>query len=397
MIAGLSAMLLAAAGMTVWRVLRPSEVVTEATAAYPEATIPIPGRVGSLITAPLIIDDRLRVYAKKREVWSDGPPSYHYERSAYWSYRRWPAQVVSIALVHQGERALVVTAWTDGLLVALSAETGEVIFRVQGDTLADEYPGRRTGAQTVYPTSGLLTTEAGFVTSGSAFIRGYSPEGAENWKHETPVTAECRGTEFTTQSQWLVLDTCTKTLKRIDTNTGASLPDLQLNATAVEPVACTSGHSQCRAMRVNDETGWILTGAQPKESKPLAKPGSALIGETVVSADTDTEVTARDADTGKQLWTWQAPSPIQLLASGNDRIFVLLTDRTLAGLDPRTGADLTRAGINFPPEPESPYAVDNVYTSNRYIVLERVNPNVSAEANDDAYYFTNRPVLVAIG
>src|SRR6478609_5471042 len=90
-IAGLSAMLLAAAGTTVWRVLRPSEVVTEATTSYPEATPPIPGRVGSLITAPLIVDDRLRVYAKKREVWSDGPPSYHYERSAYWSYRRWPA------------------------------------------------------------------------------------------------------------------------------------------------------------------------------------------------------------------------------------------------------------------------------------------------------------------
>ncbi|GIH11722.1 hypothetical protein Rhe02_97890 [Rhizocola hellebori] len=396
-IAALTVALIAAAGVTVWRVLRPTEVIAAATSTYPEATIPIPGRVGSLISAPLIVEDRLRVYAKKREVWSDGPPSYHYERSAYWSYRRWPAQVTEIVLVHQGNRPLIVTSWSDGLLVALEAESGNVAWRQQGDTLQDEYAGRRTGAQTVYPTSRLLTTEQGFITSNS-YIRGYAADGTENWKRLTPTTPECHGTEFTTQHQWLVLDTCTKTLKRLDTRTGAALPELPINAAVVEPIACVSGHSQCRAMRTTGETaqGWILTGPEPRESKPLAHPGSTLVQQIVATADAENTVTGRDPETGQALWTWQAPSPIQLLASGTDRVFVLLTDRTLAGLDLKTGENLTRSGVNYPPEPESPYAISNVYTANRYIVLERVNPNIPADANDDTYYFTHRPVLVAI-
>ena len=134
-----------------------------------------------------------------------------------------------------------------------------------------------------------------------------------------------------------------------------------------------------------------------KSPNPWPGPGPHSSAKQSSAQTQTTEVTARDANTGQPLWKWQAPSPVQLLAGGKDRVFVLLTDRTLAGLDPRTGADLTRSGINYPPEPENPYAVSNVYTSNRYIVLERVNPNVSAEANDDAYYFTNRPVLIAIG
>jgi outer membrane protein assembly factor BamB len=398
LIAGLSAVLLAASGVTVWRVLRPTEVVASATTAYPEETIPVPGRVGSLISAPLIVDDRLRVYAKKREVWSDGPPSYHYERSAYWSYRRWPAQVTEIALVNQGNRPLIVTSWTDGLLVALDAETGEVAWRTQGDTLADEYIGRRTGAQTVYPTSGLLTTDTGFLTSHSTFIRGYSADGAETWKHQTPVTPECHGTEFTTESQWLVLDTCTKTLKRIDARDGKALSELQHEAATVEPIACVSGHSQCRAMRTTGETtqGWILDSPEPRESKPLASPGSTLVQNLVVTNDTPTTVTGRDPGTGEPRWTWEAPNPVQLLAAGTDRVFVLLTNRTLAGLDLETGENLTRSGVKGPGEPDDPYAISTIYTANRYIVLERVNPDVPAEANDDTYYFTHRPVLVAI-
>ena len=397
-IAALSTVLLIAAGVTVWRVLRPTEVATAATYEYPEADIPIPGRIGALISAPLIIDDRLRIYAKKREVWSDGPPSYHYERSAYWSYRRWPEQVTQIVLVAQEDQPLIVTAWTDGQLVALHAKTGDVVWRAAGDILQDEYLGRRTGAQTVYPKSGLLTVENGFVTSHSTSIRGYSAEGIETWNHPPITTPECHGTEFTTQAQWLVLDTCTRTIKRIDTRSGTSLPELQFDAALVEPIACVSGHSQCRGMRTIGETsrGWILTGPEPQESKPLAQPGSTLVQQLVVTIDAQAQVAGRDPNTGQAMWTWQAPSPVQLLASGTDRVFVLLTDRTLAGLDLQTGENLTRSGINFPAEPENPYAVSNVYTADRYIVLERVNPDVPAEANDDTYYFTHRPVLVAV-
>ncbi len=397
-IAGLSAALLAVSGVTVWRVLRPAEVVTSATYTYPDAAIPIPGRVGALISTPLIVDDRLRIYTKKREIWSDGPPTYHYERSAYWSYRRWPEQVIALAFVHQGDAPLVVSSWSDGLLVALHAGTGQVAWRVQGDTLASEYPGRRTGALAIYPEAGLLTTQLGFVTSG-AVLRGYATDGTETWKRQTPVDAKCRGTEFTTASLWLVHDTCTGAVKRVDTTNGADLPDLALgNPTGLEPLTCVSGHSQCQAMRTLGEKtqGWILTATEPVKSDPLSRPGSVLVNGLVATIDTPTEVTARDPATGQPLWTWTAPTPVQLLAAGSDRVFVLLTDRVLAGLDLRNGANLTRSGINFPSEPVNPYAVAAVYTSSRYIVLERVNPDVPHTEDDDTYYFTHRPVLIAI-
>jgi outer membrane protein assembly factor BamB len=143
--------------------------------------------------------------------------------------------------------------------------------------------------------------------------------------------------------------------------------------------------------------GWILTGSQPLESKPLARPRSVLVGQTVVTVDPDSQVTGRDAHTGQVLWIWTAPVQVQLAAGGVDRVFVLLANRTLAGLDIRTGTDLTRSGIDFSTEPESLYAIGNVYAVDRFVVFERVNPLVPVDASDDVFYFTYRPVLVAVG
>jgi hypothetical protein len=76
---------------------------------------------------------------------------------------------------------------------------------------------------------------------------------------------------------------------------------------------------------------------------------------------------------------------------------LLTNDRTLASLDPHTGQDLTRSGINLLYEPATPYAVHLVYTSHRYIVFERTNPGVPETTDDNSYYFTNRPALIAVG
>src|SRR5687767_6755704 len=98
-LAAATAVLLVASGVVAWWLLRPAEVSTPATTSLPEVVHAPPGALGMLASAPLVIDDRIRVYAKKREVWADGPPSYHYERSAYWAYRRWPAQVTGVLAV----------------------------------------------------------------------------------------------------------------------------------------------------------------------------------------------------------------------------------------------------------------------------------------------------------
>jgi hypothetical protein len=398
-VAGTVAVALAvAAGLTVWRVLRPSEVVNPAAVAYPTTIDLAPGKVGALVTTPLIIDDRLRVFAKKREVWADGPADYHYERSAYWSYRRWPAEVVGV-VVAQGEQPIVVTAWSDGMLVGIDAATGNVAWRVQSDVLASEYTGRRTGANTVYVPPGLLTSGSTIISVSSKAIRGYRPDGIEVWKRSLITDTQCHGDEFTSGEQLLVVDTCTHQLHRIRITDGSDLPTINISAASVEPVSCETGRSQCQGFRAAGKA-WILRGTDAVESRTLATAGSALLDGIVVAPDrpdNGTGLTGFEEGSGKPLWHWQAPAPIQLLRAGSDRIFVLMTDRTLATLDHRNGADLTRSGINQVFEPASPYAVRLAYTSHRYIVLERINPGVPETADDNSYYFTNRPALIAIG
>jgi outer membrane protein assembly factor BamB len=394
----IAAALLVAAGITVWRVLRPSEVVNPAAVSYPSPLDPIPGKVGALVTTPLIVDDRIRVFAKKREVWADGPPDYHYERSAYWSYRRWPAEVVGVAVV-PGDQPIVVTSWSDGMLVGIDAITGTVAWRVDGDILGSEYSGRRTGANTVYLPPGLFTSGSTIITVSSKTIRGYRPDGIQIWQRPLITDTKCHGDEFTGKEQLLVVNTCTHQLQRLRVTDGSDLPTINISSATVEPVSCEVGHSECLGVRAAGQA-WILNGTNYGVSAPLAAAGSVLSNGVVVTPNRPaeaSEVSGVDPNTGETLWRWQAPSLVTCIAAGADRVFLLTSDRTLATLDPHSGADLTRSGINLLQEPATPYAVHLGYTSHRYVVFERVNPGVAETADDNSYYFTNRPALIAIG
>jgi outer membrane protein assembly factor BamB len=396
--------LIAAIGVTVWRVLRPSEVSTPAITAYPESDASQigPGKRGVLVAAPLIIDDRLRIFAKKREVWADGPPSYHYERSAFWSYRRWPAQLAGV-VVTRDPKPIVVSTWSDGVIVGIDAETGKVAWRIQGDVLSEDYTGRRTGAPTVYSPPGLYTTSAGFVTSSKTAIRGYSAKGTLLWEIPPPVQAACHGDEFTSDKQFFLLDTCTQTIRRVDGRSGLSLSPFATAVDSLEPVSCVTLTSQCRAVRTSTEdetiTGWLLADTEPAESEPLAQPGALLANDVVAVPDDPEQVTeliGYNLASGEVAWRWLPPAPATLLVTSGDRIVLLLEGRTLATVSAKDGADLSRSGINLHHEPEEPYAVSAAYASNQYIVLERINEEATEESTDDAYYFTNRPILVAV-
>ncbi len=398
LVGAVSLALLAAAGLIVWRVLRPSETVNPAAVTYPEPADLVPGRVGSLITAPLIIDDRLRVYAKKREVWADGPPDYHYERSAYWSYRRWPAEVTGVVTL-PGDEPIVVTAWSDGMLVGIDAASGTVLWRQKSDVLASEYTGRRTGANTVYAPPGLLTSGSTAITVSSKTIRGYRPDGTQIWQRPQITATECHGDDVTSAEQLLVVDTCAHQLHRIRLTDGSDLPTIDLGAGVLEPVSCEVGHSQCQAIRAGTNA-WALRGTEAPKIPALGAAGSLLVDGVVITPDRPneaTQVTGTDPNTGRALWSWKAPAPVMLLAAGTDRLFLLTTDRTLCTLNPHNGNDLTRSGINYTYDPATPYAVHLAYTSHRYIVLERINPGVPQTADDNSYYFTSRPVLIAVG
>jgi hypothetical protein len=298
---------------------------------------------------------------------------------------------------------IVVTSWSDGVIVGIDAETGKVAWRVEGEILSDEYTGRRTGADTVYRPTGLFTTSTGFIASGKTTIKGYSPEGTQLWEIPAPVSANCRGDEFASAQQLFILDTCAQSVRRIDALSGNAQTPLGQSVKAIEPISCATVTSQCRAVRLTstDETisGWLLTDPQPVESAPLSQPG-ALLARDVVAVPNDpkkvTEITGQDPRTGAVAWRWLAPAPSTLLATSDHRIIVLLSGRVLATIDATDGTDTARSGINLLHEPEEPYEVRIAYAANQYIALERVNPGVSEDSTDDAYYFTHRPILIAI-
>lgn len=406
-----TAVLMIATAVIVWRVLRPSEVVTQARAASPTATIesfPSPGALGALASAPLIHDDRMRIFAKKREVWSDIPASYHYERSAHWAYRRWPAQVTGVLLMQMApdnalSHAVVVTAWTDGALVGLDAETGTVLWRADADPLAEDYPGRRTGGIAVYQPPGLFMSGTKFVTVGEESVRAFAAEtGTQLWKVLNPVTPECRGTDFSTLTQLYILDTCTDSLLRIDLADGTELEPMP--ATAVEPLSCVVGHSQCAAMRTSDalagRKGWRLTDNEPLETPTLAAPGSlpASASTTIVPTPASDSVSAVDVATGAPAWTWRPPSPgstLRLLAADPVRTVLLESNGNLVLLNTVTGRLLLSTTVLRQNEPERPYDINMFYQSGAYFTLERANQKAGPDEVDDAFYFTPRPVLLA--
>lgn len=398
LIAAATALLLIATAVVVWRVLRPSEVVTPAHIAYPTDTHPAPGVLGALAAAPLVLDDRIRIFAKKREVWSDGPASYHYERSAYWAYRRWPAQVTGVALVRpdQSGRPIVVTAWSDGELVGLDAERGTVAWRATGDALEDGFTGRRTGAITVYQPPGMFTSGASVVTVAGQLRAFDSQSGRQLWGVPSPITAQCRGIDFTTPTQLILQDTCAQKLRRIDLTTGSELVELQ--TTHVEPVSCSVGRSECTAMRTShtgQTAGWTMTEGEPVPAASLAAAGSLPAGEVAV-VPSDNALSAVNLATGEQRWAW-APAEglsFQLLWADDSRILLLQSDRMLVTLNPVTGGLLLSTSVVMDREPDRPYDVDLWYLSGAYLVLQRSNPDVDSEANDDAYYFTHRPMLL---
>jgi outer membrane protein assembly factor BamB len=399
-LAAATAVLLGATGLIAWRVLRPAEVSTPATTSLPEVTHPAPGALGVLVSAPLVIDDRIRVYAKKREVWADGPPSYHYERSAYWAYRRWPAEVTGILAV-KADRPLVVTAWSDGMFVAIDAETGDVVWRVEGGPApAGGFEGRRTGARTVYTPPGLYSTGSStFITVGEEVTGRSVATGQTLWTVPSPDAPECLDDPFTTTGgQLLMLDDCTDTLVRLDVSSGQTLASMP--AGTVEPVSCRVGRSECSAMRVTLDgavTGWTLTGSSPAALAPLAAPGSLYDGQKVMVPEAGSSSLSAVDPGGQVLWTWRpaAPAPFRLLAADGRRVLVLESDSTLVSLDPATGRFKSYASMLMEHEPDLPYDVSQWYVSGSYVVLERTNPGVPPTASDDTYYYTNRPMLIA--
>ncbi len=326
----LALVLLAAAGLIGWRVLRPAEVLHPATDAYPAAEQRGPGVTGKVASAPLIVDGRIRVFAAPRLVKADAPVSAKTMTTPRWSFRRWPQQLSGVVAVG----TTVVSRWSDGELVALDGRTGEIVWRADGPA-AGGWTGERTGATVVWAPPGLLTAGSVVLARGEGRVAAFEARsGAARWQ------GECAGAGFTTAGSQLI---CGDVVR--DAATGAVAVGWPAGPYAA--VGCGVASSGCAGVRDAAGQGWLTAGAAPQRAAALDAPDSTVLmverttatgrAASAFAFTTGDTVIARSPLTGGELWRWSGPGGATVLGSGPDAVYLLTADRLLVAVDAATG------------------------------------------------------------
>ncbi|MEV4618364.1 PQQ-binding-like beta-propeller repeat protein [Asanoa sp. NPDC049573] len=397
--------LVAGAGLVVYRVFAPGEVFAEPSSGYPAAPTPRPAAVlGTLPAAPLIVDGRLRVVADKRQVRADGPVDSRYLNTPYWSFRRWPAELVGVVAAG----TTVVTRWSDGELVGLDARTGRATWRAKGEKpTSPGYAGRRTGAQTVYEPPGLFLAGNTVVVAGATATQAYdATTGAAGWHDPAPCGGPDPAGFTTADNRVAVLRACDTAITLLDAGSGAAAGSIARSAgdLAAEPLDCAAPRSGCAGLRLDQgghRTAWLFDGQQPRQVGEAAEgstgPGLAaadawLVDGLTVRVD-GTAVVAANAGDGAARWRHDLAGPdAQVIAVQPGTIHVLTADRDLITLDAATGAERSRIRYTYFAE-RTNWVPGYTYAVRGFVLTERL---AEPAAEDDAdYYFDAQPVLLA--
>ncbi|MDG4822464.1 PQQ-binding-like beta-propeller repeat protein [Asanoa sp. WMMD1127] len=409
--------LVAGAALVVYRVFAPGEVLAEPTSTYPVAPTPRPPAVlGTLPAAPLIVDGRLRVVADKRQVRADGPVDSRYLNTPYWSFRRWPAELIGVVAAG----GTVVTRWSDGELVGLDARTGRDVWRAKGEKPAvPEYAGRRTGAQTVYAPPGLFLSGDTVVVAGPTRTQAFAlATGAPGWQQPAqPCPTRPDPSGFSTaDGRVAVLRACDSAVRLFDVATGAAAGVLDLPAhmgpeTVLDPLDCATPRTACAGVRVDsfaERNAWLFVNGEIRPAglsddarigrpAPLAGPGAQLVGGLAVTVD-GTAIVASGIDDRAERWRRELGDPrlgdpdLTILAAADGRVYVLTADRDLVTLDGASGAVVSRFRYTYFAE-KTDWRPGWSYAAGGYLLTERLD---DLDAPDDAdYYFDPQPVILA--
>ncbi|MEV6350798.1 PQQ-binding-like beta-propeller repeat protein [Actinoplanes sp. NPDC051851] len=397
--------LLAAAVLVGWRVLRPTELLASASEPWP-ARIPVRfGVTGHTNMAPLIVDDRLRVYASKHQVRADGPAWAETLYTATWSLRRWPEQVSGVV----ASGTTVITRWSDGELVAIDARTGKISWRADGPK-APAYSGHRTGAEAVWSPPGLrLTTDTVLVLSNQTLSAYAVSTGAKQW--QKPVNCS---DGFTTAGGTFVCSSSTAAstgATAVDSSdaeadtpdAGAGTDDAAVGVYDVATgaavtswpagpftaVGCEVASSGCAGFRDSAGQGWLTTSAAPARSTPLDAAGATVAAGVIISAG-DGVLTARNA-TGVN-WTWTGTA--QVLGGGSGKIVLCTPDRQLIALDASTGRVVYDYPLTWLSEKRD-WKPGGIQVTPHFVAIERLNGKAPDDPTSPIYYFNLDTVLIA--
>ncbi|MFC0533510.1 outer membrane protein assembly factor BamB family protein [Phytohabitans kaempferiae] len=394
---------LAVGGVIAYRVLAPAETVSAATTAYPAAPAAQPGVIGSLPAAPLIVDGRLRIYAANRQVRADGPVDARTQRTPYWSYRRWPEELLGVVAAG----TTVLGRWSDGDVVALDARTGKVTWRAEGEPPEESgYAGGNTGAETVYEPEGLHTAGDRVLVRDATYLRALDvATGRELWRRALP---DCQVGGFTTAGgSYATVDTCAPkpVVEFFDVATGQSRgrwePPAGTRAPEVEPLGCAPARSACAGLRTTEAAGargWLLADAEAPggvsvtAAPALDPPGALIVGDVGVGY-VDGDIVAHSLRGGAEVWRWRGDAS-KVLAAQSDAIHVLTEKRDLVTLDPATGREKSRFLLAYGRERVN-WKPGLVRAGDGFVAVERLAEVDNSDADEADEYFGALPVILA--
>jgi hypothetical protein len=309
----LALVLMAAAGVVLWRVLAPAEVLAPATDPYPAAVRRASGVIGELAGAPLIVDGRFRVYGLTRQIKADAPVDGKAQYTPRWSFRRWPQRLAGVVATG----SIVVSRWSDGQIVAIDGHTGRIAWRLDGPPAG----GFTDGATAVWAPPGLAVAGATVLVAADRRVRALNAAtGAVRW------AAGCSAFGFATAGGRVVCGDAV-----YDAATGAVAPGWP--AGPLTPLGCDVAASGCRGVRDAAGEGWLTTGPDPRRARGLDEPGSTVASDLAL-IPTDEGVVARSALTGHEIWRGPAGT---VLGSTRTAVYVLTAANDLIGLDPASG------------------------------------------------------------
>jgi hypothetical protein len=388
--------LLAASGAVAYQVFAPQEMLETPTVPYPEVEVITDGRPFSeLRAAPLVVEGRIRVYAEKYRVWSDAPVGIRYETTPYWSFRRWPAQVVGLLLATTSSGIVVISQWSDGEIIAIDARRGVIAWRDSAPIAESRsYDGRRTGASVVYAPRSLVTAATAdgtvLVVSAPRQLIGIDARtGTRLWQRD--LIEPCEPAVWTGAGLVAAPACYAAKLTFYDVATGVergtwTSPDPDVRPA---PGLCQANRTECRVVTVNFKT-WLLGADASLTRVPDLERGAQLAGERVIY-QTGIGVAARRITDPEPLWSWQGRG--HLISADSTGVYLLTDHRTVLALSPATGH---LAAVGCAAAQDENWELGHVYPTGTgtYLALERINKGASPAADDQAYYFGPRPIAL---
>lgn len=377
-------------GVAAGRVFAPADTLDRSHLPQPVPVTAEAQVYGELMSAPLLVGTRMRVYAGDNRVWADAPVDARLGTSALWAYRRWPARVVGVVVTGH----TVVSKWSDGALVAIDADQRRVAWRATGPVGATSYQGRRTGARTVYDPPDLFLGTAFdgrtvLVSTGRQGVTAFDAgSGATLWHHDGGGPAAAGGclAGFTAPGLFVVGQRCLDgNVVADDLATGqVRLEWSWPSAGGLQPVGCALGHSQCTGLgdEIFQPNGALIP------ARGLTADHAVLAGRLAIVTTPGGAVVATDAVTGDRRWSWDgfAGEGVRILAVEPDVVHVLTEGHGMVTLNLADG--LLRSWVPLQIEGEDDgWKPGYVYAAHGFLAIERLLPDGRPDQPDTAYYY----------